>query len=68
MELIEPPRLRNTIFRNGETKSGEVVGELGIYGACVWRSSQASNRAEMLYNTEAGWLLRTKGRESEEGV
>lgn len=67
MELIEPPRLRNTIFRNGQTKSGEVIGELGIYGACLWRSSKGQSVAEILHNEEAGWLLRTKGRESEEG-
>ncbi len=67
MEMIEPPRLRSTIFRNGQTKSGEVIGELGIYGACLWRSSKGRNVAEILHNEEAGWLLRTKGRDSEEG-
>ena len=67
MELIEPPRLRNTIFRNGETQSCEVIGELGIFGACIWRSSTSDRAATILHNWEAGWLLRTKSRESEEG-
>ena len=67
MELIEPPALRNSILRNGEVKSGEVIGELGIYGVCLWRNSEGSGRGQILKNWEAGYLLRTKGRESEEG-
>lgn len=75
MELIKPPALRNSIFRNGEVKSGEVIGELGVYGVCLWRNgkgeSQGVNvgmsKGEVLENWEAGYLLRTKGRESEEG-
>ena len=62
MELIETPRLKNTIFRNGELQSGEVIGELGIYGVCLWRQG-----GEILENWQAGHLLRTKGSESEEG-
>ena len=67
MELIEPPSLRNSIFRNGEVKSGEVIGELGVYGVCLWRRGKEKDRAEVMENFEAGHLLRTKGRESEEG-
>lgn len=71
MELIEPPALRNTIFRNGEVKDGEVIGELGVFGICLWKSKRKDvhhhPKAEILENLEAGWLLRTKGRESEEG-
>ena len=68
MELIEPPALRNSIFRNGEVKSGEVIGELGVYGVCLWRHGQGEKGGpDVLENWEAGHLLRTKGRESEEG-
>ncbi|KAL8648958.1 MAG: hypothetical protein Q9210_004685 [Variospora velana] len=72
MELIKPPALRNSILRNGKVKSGEVIGELGIYGVCLWRNGKADERGledegEVLENWEAGFLLRTKGRESEEG-
>lgn len=71
MELIEPPAVRNMTLRNGEVKSGEVVGELGIFGACLWKSKHIDGhenaKAEILENFGAGWLLRTKGRESEEG-
>ena len=88
MELIEPPQLRNTILRNGEVKSGEVINELGIFGACVWDSKPLDAASESspdskhstftinggqqrhmidMVEGDAGFLLRTKGRESEEG-
>lgn len=68
MELIEPPALRNSIFRNGEVKSGGVIGELGIYGVCLWRHGHGKKEEPNIQaNWEAGHLLRTKGRESEEG-
>ena len=62
MELIEPPKQQNIIIRNGEIQSGDVIAELGIYGVCLWKRS-----GEVLKNFEAGYLLRTKGSESEEG-
>ncbi|KAL8734818.1 MAG: hypothetical protein Q9166_001170 [cf. Caloplaca sp. 2 TL-2023] len=76
MELIKPPTLKNSILRNGEVQSGEVIGELGIYGVCLWRNGHGeaggkkggdTRDGEVLENKEAGFLLRTKGRESEEG-
>lgn len=68
MNLIEPPALRNSVFRNGEVRSGEVIGELGVYGVCLWRHCRSEKgEREILENWEAGHLLRTKGRESEEG-
>ncbi|CAL8582181.1 Glutathione synthetase [Xanthoria parietina] len=76
MELIKPPTLRNSILRNGEVQSGEVIGELGVYGVCLWRNGhdEAGGKknggdadGEVLENWEAGFLLRTKGSESEEG-
>ncbi|PSN70907.1 glutathione synthetase large chain [Corynespora cassiicola Philippines] len=68
MEMIEPPPLRNAILRNGELQRGGVIGELGVYGVCLWRNgSGESDRGEILQNWEAGYLLRTKGDQSEEG-
>ncbi len=67
MELIEPPALRNSVFRNGEVTSGEVIGELGVYGVCLWQHGHDVSELKTLENWEAGYLLRTKGRESEEG-
>ncbi|RDL40635.1 Glutathione synthetase [Venustampulla echinocandica] len=63
MELITPPPVRNLILRNGVIEKGGVICELGIYGTCLW--DQKSK--EVLYNEEAGYLLRTKGDTSEEG-
>jgi glutathione synthetase len=63
MELIEPPPSEGVIVRNGEVMRGSVIGELGVYGVALWREGTG----ELLVNKEAGWLLRTKGVESEEG-
>ncbi|KAF2176775.1 glutathione synthase [Zopfia rhizophila CBS 207.26] len=68
MEMIEPPPLRNVILRNGEVQKGGVIGELGVYGVCLWRNgSSKGDVGEILQNREAGYLLRTKGDKSEEG-
>jgi len=71
MEMIEPPALSNMLFRNGEIQHGGVIGELGVYGVCLWRNRMENGThvgvAETLENYEAGYLLRTKGDQSEEG-
>lgn len=67
MELIKPPSVRNTILRNGQLQTGEVIGELGIFGVILWRVGDDESPGETLENYEAGFLLRTKGSESEEG-
>ena len=61
MEMIETPPAEGVIVRNGECLRGGVISELGVYGAVLWRGE------EVLVNTQCGWLLRTKGVESEEG-
>jgi glutathione synthase len=63
MELITPPPVSNMILRNGVVEQGGVICELGVYGACVWNQ----NTGEIKHNAEAGYLLRTKGDQSEEG-
>ncbi|KAH7390559.1 glutathione synthetase large chain [Pyrenochaeta sp. MPI-SDFR-AT-0127] len=68
MEMIEPPPLRNAILRNGELQKGGVICELGVYGVCLWRGGDGNGQnAETLESWEAGYLLRTKGDQSEEG-
>lgn len=70
MEMIEPPPLENAIFRNGELQRGGVICELGVYGVCLWSSGDSDGddrRGKILENWEAGYLLRTKGDQSEEG-
>jgi glutathione synthase len=68
MEMIEPPPLTNAILRNGQLQRGGVIGELGVYGVCLWRNGKDDKDAgQILENWEAGYLLRTKGDQSEEG-
>ncbi|KAF2819113.1 glutathione synthetase large chain [Ophiobolus disseminans] len=68
MEMIEPPPLKNAILRNGELHRGGVICELGVYGVCLWRDgSGEEQKGEILESWEAGYLLRTKGDQSEEG-
>lgn len=63
MELISPPPVRNTILRNGKLEQGGVICELGIYGTCIW-----DGQAKIIsHNEQVGYLLRTKGDQSEEG-
>ncbi|KAL2260342.1 hypothetical protein VTK26DRAFT_5671 [Humicola hyalothermophila] len=63
MELITPPPVTNTILRNGKLEQGGVICELGVYGTCLWDQ----RTGEVLRNEESGYLLRTKGDQSEEG-
>lgn len=63
MELITPPPLHNTILRAGQVENGGVICELGVYGTCLWDNSTH----EVLHNEQRGYLLRTKGDQSEEG-
>ena len=63
MEIITPPPMENKILRNGILEKGGVICELGIFGTCLWDSRDG----QILRNEEAGYLLRTKGVESEEG-
>lgn len=63
MELITPPPVTNIILRNGKLEQGGVICELGIYGTCLWDQGTG----KVLHNEEAGYLLRTKGDQSEEG-
>ena len=62
MELIQHPPLSNSIIREGQIVSGNVIGELGIYGTILWEDN-----GKILMNEEAGWLLRTKGKGIDEG-
>ncbi|KAI9746629.1 MAG: hypothetical protein M1818_000343 [Claussenomyces sp. TS43310] len=63
MEIITPPPIHNLILRSGVVEKGGVICELGVYGTCLWH--QLSGK--VLHNEEAGYLLRTKGDQSEEG-
>ncbi|KAK6354890.1 hypothetical protein TWF696_004021 [Orbilia brochopaga] len=66
MELIQPPEVDNIVMRGGEMMQGKVVGELGVYGTVIWKDGDDGG-VEVVHNSEAGVLLRTKGSSSEEG-
>lgn len=65
MELITPPdEAKNIALRSdGEVLSGNVIGELGVYGTILW--DQAGGH--VLHNKQGGWLMRTKARDVNEG-
>ncbi|CAI2185452.1 11833_t:CDS:2 [Funneliformis geosporum] len=60
MYLIQPPSMRNIILRQGELVEGEMISELGIYGVFI-------GNEDVIINEVGGHLLRTKGRETNEG-
>ncbi|KAJ5908438.1 hypothetical protein N7495_001120 [Penicillium taxi] len=64
MELINPAgSAANVALRNdGEVLRGNVISELGIYGTILW-----DTKGDILHNDQGGWLLRTKGKEVNEG-
>jgi glutathione synthetase len=68
MELIQPPAdAKNTVLRSdGRVVCGNVISELGIFGTCLW-DTKADGKIDLLQNEEGGYLLRTKGRDSDEG-
>ena len=55
MELIVTAPIDNAIVRDGQIVPTSVISELGIYGAILW-----DDKGKILYNEEAGHLLRTK--------
>ncbi|WWC87112.1 glutathione synthetase [Kwoniella dendrophila CBS 6074] len=68
MELIEPPKgLKNWLVKGGENKArlADIVSELGVYGISLFGGND--NNQNHIINKTAGTLLRTKGRESDEG-
>jgi glutathione synthase len=64
MEIIDPaPDAENIALRNdGEVLRGNVISELGVYGTILWETN-----GKVLHNDQGGWLLRTKGKEVNEG-
>lgn len=69
MELIHPPPMKNIMVRagTGQGIQGEVVSELGAYGVALFREKEDGNGAEVRVNEGKGHLLRTKGKEDDEG-
>jgi glutathione synthase len=62
MELIRPRPFTNSIVREGKVTTCQVVCELGVFGTILWDSD-----GKVLMNEQAGYLLRTKRSEFDEG-
>ncbi|CAG7966205.1 unnamed protein product [Penicillium olsonii] len=60
MERIEPPLSRNLLVSRAGAQEGLVVSELGVYGTCLWKKTEA------LCNTCAGWSFKTKHADVDE--
>lgn len=69
MELIEPPLgSKSILVRSGaDPKESDVISELGIFGVTLFKAGAGGKGAEIWLNQTSGHLLRTKGRESDEG-
>ncbi|KAI8582807.1 hypothetical protein K450DRAFT_264746 [Umbelopsis ramanniana AG] len=61
MDLIRSPPLKNIMVREGLLIQGDVISELGIYGAYL------HDGEKQILNERAGHLLRTKGHGTNEG-
>ena len=73
MSLIQPPAgVGNLLVKagagahKGAVLAPDVVSELGIYGTCLFGKTQ-EGVIEIPLNAQGGHLLRTKGRDSDEG-
>ncbi|CAG8495804.1 5893_t:CDS:2 [Racocetra fulgida] len=64
MDLIQPPMMKNIIIREGKVIQGEMISELGIYGVFIGGNN---GDEDVVVNEIGGHLLRTKGRETNEG-
>lgn len=71
MKLIKPPTdLGNYLVRSGNNTGAvlakDVISELGVFGTILFQETNQQGIA-VKYEKSAGHLLRTKGRESDEG-
>lgn len=71
MSLIKPPSgLGNYLVKagggNGAVLAKDTVSELGVYGAVLFED-RGREEMKVVHHESGGFLLRTKGRESDEG-
>ena len=69
MERIRPPSIEGLLISPLNVYDGEVVSELGIFGACIWRSNPDHNEShgvEVMFNEQIGWSLKTKSSDVNE--
>jgi glutathione synthase len=75
MSLIKPPAgLGNYLVKaatptnpaTGAVLAKDTVSELGVYGAILFET-RADHKVQVHHHQAGGYLLRTKGRDSDEG-
>jgi len=69
MEMIETPDVEGLMVKAGSGKAirGPVISELGIFGWVLFGGNMTPNENEVKQGEDIGWLVRTKGKESNEG-
>lgn len=73
MRLIEPPGVGGYLVRAGAGSSAggvvqtEVISELGIFGWALFGGEGDHGKGKNIEEEEVGWLVRTKGKDSNEG-
>lgn len=67
MEMIQPPAVEGLMIRSGtgSVVRGSVVSEIGIFGWALFGGN--AEKGEIKMGEDVGWLVRTKGKESNEG-
>ena len=66
MKKIYPQEFEGTFLRNNKVYQGKCVSEIGIFGTLLVKTSQDDSR-EVLINKGNGFLMRTKGSNTNEG-
>lgn len=62
------PQLQSTMFyRQGTCEIAQSISELGIYGTYLGYGDDEKDKSSLAVNEFAGYLLRTKGSETDEG-
>ena len=67
MKMIKPPEVESLLISPADLYEGSVISELGILGACTWRTqTQSQHWCRILSNEQIGWTLKTKSRDIDE--
>jgi glutathione synthase len=65
MERIHSPVSKNVLMGPAGVDGGQVVSELGIFGACLWKPTHRGS-LHLLQNSCSGWSFKTKHADVDE--
>lgn len=66
MERIASPSVQNVLMSASGLDMGDVISELGVFGACLWRKAVHDGACDILQNAVAGWSFKTKYNDVDE--